>query len=103
MASDPDEGSYDVSKDGTQQLKLLTHYALLPPSVTGLSESKSDSLRASCMFLNLSHHRPNCCCVRPESFPHIDAMNLHAVKLTNCVKDRVAGEQLAECVASHLN
>ena len=27
-ASDPDEGSNDVSKDGTQQLKLLTRYAL---------------------------------------------------------------------------
>ena len=27
-ASDPDEGSDDVSKDGTQQLKLLTRYAL---------------------------------------------------------------------------
>ena len=27
-ASDPDEGSNDVSKDGTQQLKLLTRDAL---------------------------------------------------------------------------
>ena len=27
-ASYPDEGSDDVSKDGTQQLKLLTRYAL---------------------------------------------------------------------------
>merc|ERR1719285_469576 len=30
-------------------------------------------------------------------------MNLHAVKLANCVKDWVAGKQLAECVTPHLN